>query len=296
MSRMLDYHLHLWAHGRQATAARLEELAGYCEQAAAQGVTEIALTEHFFRFVQADAVGRGFWDDPPDGPGASPALRRAMEAYWDEHQGDDLDDYVGAVLEAKAAGLPVIIGMEVDYYPGRMDKVAALLEGYPFDVLLCSVHWIRSWGFDAFEYPVVADEWDRWTVEDVWRAYTEALEELAGSGVCDVLAHPDLCKVYGRVPGVPDEFYDRMAEAAASSGMAAEVSTAGWRKPVGEAYPAPALLRRFAERGVAVTTASDAHTLAQVADRVPDLRALLSAAGYDTLAAFRDRTPVEVPV
>jgi histidinol-phosphatase (PHP family) len=293
---MLDYHLHLWAHGRKAWPTRLEELAAYCEQAQAVGVSEIALTEHFFRFSQADAVGRGFWDDPPAGPGASPALRRAMEGYWDEHQGADLDDYVNAVLEAKAAGLPVVLGLEVDYYSGRMDKVGALLDGYPFDVLLGSVHWIRAWGFDAFEYPVVADEWDRWSVEDVWRAYTESLEELAASGACDVLAHPDLCKVFGRVPAVPDEFYDRMAEAAASSGMAAEVSTAGWRKPIGEPYPAPALLQRFHSRGVPVTTASDAHALSQVADRVPELRGLLDAAGYTTLAAYRSRKPVEVDV
>ena len=68
---------------------------------------------------------------------------------------------------------------------------------------------------------------------------------LAASGVCDVLAHPDLVKISGRRPTVPDEWYDRMAEAASTSGMAAELSSAGWRKPVAEAYPAPALLVRF---------------------------------------------------
>ena len=47
------------------------------------------------------------------------------------------------------------------------------------------------------------------------------------SGVCDVLAHPDLCKVTGRRPAVPDEWHARMAEAAVRSGMAAEVSSAG---------------------------------------------------------------------
>ena len=101
------------------------------------------------------------------------------------------------------------------------------------------------------------------------------MEELGASGVCDVLAHPDLVKIAGRVPAVPDEFYDRIAEAAARSGMAAEVSSAGWRKPVGEEYPAPPLLRRFVAHGVPLTTASDAHTLPDVADRADDLRGLL---------------------
>lgn len=295
MSEMLDYHLHLWPHGRAASAPRLEELARYCEQASASNVSEIALTEHFFRFRQAEAVGRGFWDDDA-AAGDSPELRSQIAAYWTEHVGADLDEYVEAVLEAKAAGLPVVLGLEVDHYPGRMDRVAELLAGYPFDVLLGSVHWIGAWGFDNFEDAAVAAEWDRWAVEDVWRRYTEALEELAASGTCDVLAHPDLCKITGRVPAVPDEFYDRMAEAAASSGMAAEVSSAGWRKPVGEAYPAVPLLERFRERGVPVTTASDAHGLGDVAMRSGSLRALVSSAGYTELAAYRSRTMVPVPV
>ena len=293
MSEMLDYHLHLWPHGRAASAPRLEEIARYCEQASSSNITEIALTEHFFRFRQADAVCRGFWDDDAC---VGPEVRAQMAQYWDEHVGADLDEYVEAVLEAKAAGLPVVLGLEVDHYPGRMDRVAELLAGYPFDVLLGSVHWIGAWGFDNFEDEVVAAEWDRRSVEDVWRRYTDAIEELAASGACDVLAHPDLCKVTGRVPAVPDEFYDRMADAAASSGMAAEVSSAGWRKPVGEAYPAVSLLERFRARGVPVTTASDAHGVGDVAARADDLRALVSAAGYTELAAFRSRARVAVPV
>lgn len=290
---MLDYHLHLWPHGQPAAAPTLEELAAYCEHAQAHGVSEIALTEHLFRFAQADAVLAGFWDDDT---AASPELRATMAAYWAEHAQADLDAYVAAVEQAKAAGLPVVLGLEVDHYRGRMDKVASLLDGYPFDVLLGSVHWIGAWGFDHFEDPVNAAEWEVRAIETVWDAYTEALEELADSRVCDVLAHPDLCKLTGRRPATPDEFYDRMAEAAARTGMAAEVSSAGWRKPVDEAYPAPPLLVRFRRHGVPVTTASDAHDVDTVAHRTDDLRALLDAAGYDRLRAFRARRAHEVPL
>jgi histidinol-phosphatase (PHP family) len=130
----------------------------------------------------------------------------------------------------------------------------------------------------------------------VWDAYSDAMEELGASGVCDVFAHPDLVKIAGRMPAVPDEFYDRIAEAAVRSGMAAELSSAGWRKPVGEEYPAPPLLRRFIDRGVPLTTASDAHSLPDVADRADDLRDLLVAAGVTRLRAFHNRQPYEVTV
>ncbi len=288
---MLDYHLHLWPHGRRSEGETVDRLAAYCERAGAAGVSEIAVTEHLFRFSQADAVLGGFWDDDPD-----PALRAFMAAYWADHAHEDLDAYVEAGLAAKAAGLPVVLGLEVDHYAGRMDDVRALLAGFPFDVLLGSVHWLGAWGFDCYEDHAVAAEWDRRGAEAAWDGYTAALEELASSGVCDVLAHPDLCMVTGRFPEVPGEYYDRMAEAAASSGMAAEVSSAGWRKPVGQAYPAPDLLRRFKERGVPVTTASDAHTLPEVAERSADLRALVEAAGYTELTAFTGRVPRPVPL
>lgn len=287
---MLDYHLHLWPHGSDAGAPTLAQLASYCDAAATAGVTEIALTEHLFRFAQADSLG-GFWETDPD-----PSLRSGIAAYWQENARADLDLYVEAVQKAKSEGLPVLLGLEVDYYPDRMDKVASLLAGYPFDVLLGSVHWIGAWMFDNLDDPAAASEWSRRGAGAAWAAYTEALEELAQSRVCDVLAHPDLAKVAGHRPPVPEEHYDRIAEAAARTGMAAEVSSAGWRKPAGEAYPAPALLARFRARGVAVTTASDAHDLRHVAYRSDDLRRLLAQAGYAELCAFRSRRRRAVPI
>ncbi|MGI8792696.1 MAG: histidinol-phosphatase [Acidimicrobiales bacterium] len=287
---MLDYHLHLWPHGERDRQPTLEELSSYCDAAAAHGVTEIALTEHLFRFVQADGL-RGAWDADPN-----PALRAHASTYWVEHNHADLDVYVDAVLEAKAAGLPVVLGLEVDYYAGRMDAVDALLRGYPFDVLLGSVHWIGAWLFDVVESALVQEEWDHRGVDAAWDAYTEAIEELSASGAVDVLAHPDLAKVGGHRPAAPEEFYDRIAEAAARSGLAAEVSSAGWRKPCAEAYPAPPLLERFRRLNVPVTTASDAHTVSMVADRIADLGPLLDAAGYDEVTAFRGREARAVPL
>jgi histidinol-phosphatase (PHP family) len=218
-----------------------------------------------------------------------------MHQYWAHHARNDLDAYVEMAEAAKAAGLPVVIGLEVDYYRGRMDQVAALLDGYPFDVLLGSVHWLGAWRFDDSD-PVHLAEWAVRDVQQSWDAYVEAIEELAASGACDVLAHPDLAKVFGYVPKQPEEWWDRLADAAASSGLSAEVSSAGWVKPCAEQYPARGLLARFAERGVGLTTASDAHGLSRVAERADDLRALLAELGVGELTAFRDRRARAVPV
>lgn len=288
---MLDYHLHLWPHGERDRVPTVEAVAAYCERAAAAGVVEVALTEHLFRFVQADALLGRWWADEPD-----PALAASMAAYWDDHAHADLDRYVACVLEAQAAGLPVVLGLEVDYYPGRMDQVADLLSGYPFDVLLGSVHWLGTWRFDDLADAVSMGVWSTRAVEAAWDDYTRAVEELAATGTCDVLAHPDLIKVTGRRPAAPEAFWDRLVEAARDSGMAAEVSSAGLRKPVGEAYPDPPLLGRFARAGVPFTTASDAHRLPDVADRAGELRRRLQAEGVRSLRSYRRRVPLEVPL
>ena len=97
---MLDYHLHLWPHSQSDAQTTVEQVAAYCELAEARGVTEIAVTEHLFRFTQArDRLG-GFWDDLP-----GDALRPGMAAYWDHHARVDLDDYVEVVEAVKGKPL-----------------------------------------------------------------------------------------------------------------------------------------------------------------------------------------------
>jgi histidinol-phosphatase (PHP family) len=289
---VIDYHVHLWRHAPHLSLeASVDQLAEYCAYATRLGVTELALTEHSSRFAQVDALVRGWWEEDP-----TPARRAETRTCWDEELGADLDQYVDCVLTAKAAGLPVVVGLEVDYLPGQMGKVAALLSGYPFDVLLGSVHWLGAWLFDALDWAQAQQQWASRGVEQVWSDYTRAVEELAGTRAVDVLAHPDLAKVAGHRPPVPDEFYDRIAEAARTCGLAAELNSAGWRKPCGEAYPAAGLLARLYDYGVPITTASDAHQLADLGWRVADLTAAARAAGYRKVTAFRGRNQTPQPL
>jgi histidinol-phosphatase (PHP family) len=289
---VLDYHLHLWPHDDAEGPLSLDQLAQYCDAANERGVSEIAITEHLFRFHQAtDLVGE-FWADED----ASSEMKASMASYIDHHTGVDLDAYVQLLLDAQAQGLPLKIGLEVDYYRGQMDRVAGLLAQYPFDVLLGSIHWIGTWRFDELENALQMEHWDSATVDDCWDAYCEALEELAATNTVDVLAHPDLIKVAGRIPTNPAEWWDRLAEATRRADIAAELSSAGWRKPVGEQYPATPLLARFVAAGVPMTTASDAHAVAVVGERVGDLNELARGVGLSSISSFTQRQRFEVAI
>ncbi|MFI5035973.1 MAG: PHP domain-containing protein [Acidimicrobiales bacterium] len=288
---MLDYHLHLWPHAESSVWYRLDQIAAYCDAAAAQGVTEVALTEHANRFRDVLDLYERFWDRDPNR-----STSRAIADYFDFTSRNSLEEYVTLAVRARDEGLPVKVGLEVDFVRDRMDVVADYYAQFPFDVLIGSVHWLGTWTFDDIGNPPQMHEWTVRDVDRAWADYTGALVELAAARVVDVLAHPDLIKVAGHWATRPAEFWDRMADAAASADVSIECSSAGWIKPVGEQYPSEGLIERLVARGVTFTTASDAHELARVAERVGDLADLLEARGVSELAAYSGRRRVMVPL
>ena len=288
---MIDYHLHLWPHSESSVWFKLDQIADYCEQAARHGVTELALTEHANRFVDVMSTVGPFWEKLGHEP-TSPI----MAEYFDFHARNSLEQYVTLAQAAKDEGLPVKIGLEVDYYRGQMSEVSALLAQYPFDVLSGSVHWLGPWQFDDIDNEIQMHEWKVRNVEQCWSDYAEALEELAASDSVDVLAHPDLIKVAGYYSANPSEFWDRMADSAAKADVSIECSSAGWVKPIAEQYPAQGFLDRLVARGLTFTTASDAHRLERVGERSSDLAELLEARGVHQLASYTGRQRQLVPV
>lgn len=292
---MIDYHLHLVPHGGGGRFSA-ETVRGYARAAADSGVDEIAVTEHLFRFPDVqDALG-AWWESDPD-----PSLREQMAGYFAAERLDQtLAEYVDVVLEAAGGsdgGADVRLGLEVDLFAGRMAEVVELIAGHPWDVLLGAVHWVGAWGFDNLDDPVVAREWHRRHPDEVWLAYVAAVEEMAASGACDVLAHPDLAKVAGVHPGTAAvECEERLVKAAESNGLHVEVNTAGWRKPVAEAYPSPEMLAAMHAAGVGVTLGSDAHRVELVADRIADAASLAAAAGYREVTTFAGRRPTRWPL
>jgi len=262
---IVDYHMHL-RNVREEVAHTVEAIELFLETAAERSVDEIGFSEHVYYFRQTRPV----WTLP----------------YQIERCVYDLDAYCGAVLEAKRRGLPVKLGLEVDFVGERQDELAGALADYPWDFLLGSAHWLDGLAVD--QEPGL---WATATVDEVWLRYVDALCELAASGHVDVLAHPDLAKIFSRRPGAEElaALHGRLADAAAESGVAVEISTAGLRKPVGEIYPDADLLRACLERDVPVTTASDAHTPDLVGHEFERALAYARTNGCETVTVFEGR-------
>jgi histidinol-phosphatase (PHP family) len=273
---IVDYHMHLRGPrvgGHEPLDHTVEAVERFVATARANGIDEICFTEHVYYFRQTQTL----WSLP----------------YHLERCTFDLDAYVEAVLEAKRRGLPVKLGLEIDRVPGRQDELAEIVDPYPWDLLLGSVHEVLDYAVD--QKPGI---WERLSVEDVWRGYVVSVSDLAASGHVDVMAHPDLAKIYGRRPA-PDvlvELHDTLAASLAAAGVAVEVSTAGLRKPVRELYPSEALLRAFRGRGVPITIASDAHEPHLVGDEFGAALDLVRLVGYDTVSVFDGRQGRQEPL
>jgi histidinol-phosphatase (PHP family) len=270
---------------------QIDQIALYCDEAARHGVTEIALTEHSHRFVDVASVVGPFWLRLGHEPTST-----TMAEYWAFHARNSLEEYVSLAQRAKDEGLPVKTGLEVDFYQDQMDDVSALLAQYPFDVLIGSVHWLGTWQLDDVDNEINMHQWTVRDVDQCWKDYARALDELCAANAVDVLAHPDLIKVAGYLAGSPSETWDAMAESAARVDVSLECSSAGWKKPVKEQYPAEGFLDRLVAKGVTFTTASDAHHHERVGERADDLATMLEARGVHQLASYTQRQRQMIPL
>lgn len=275
---LTDYHLHLRPDDLAATAADCFTRANaerYRQAASERGIEELGVSEHVYRFEQALEV----WTHP----------------LWREFALDDIENYCRFVREETDLRL----GIEADFIPGAEDRMANLLGAHDFDYVVGSVHFLAEHALDMHEYTI----WDgSASPEEIWKRYFQTLAEAARSGLFDILAHPDLVKVWGtdrpRPEGDLRRYYEPTVEAIAESGIAVEVSTAGLRKRAQEIYPAPAFLEMCVEANAAFALSSDAHRPEDIGADYDRALELLADVGVSELCQFerRQRRLQPIPV
>jgi histidinol-phosphatase (PHP family) len=228
MSGYIDYHVHT-NNSRDSRTP----MAKMCERAVAIGLSELAFTEHF-----------------------------------NNHPKDvDLNYYKAdryfADLEACRAQFPALIiraGLEVGE-PHRWEKqVVPLLDRYPYDVVLGSLHWVGD--YSVFEPPYFRDH----TPAKAYELYFTELAQMIRHGGFDILAHVDVPKrtsvnFYG--PFRDEDFEDvfrKVWEACIETGITPEINTKGARGAAGSFHPTTTALRWYAEMGgERLSFGSDAH-------------------------------------
>jgi histidinol-phosphatase (PHP family) len=252
MTLTTDYHMHPQGHRHQPYT--LELLQPWADACRARGLTNFALTDH--------------------------------DRY---HPGIDFS--VIDALREKNPDLTILAGIELDNDPVTSPAGRAWVEQHwdQLDFVLGSAHYLtgESQMFDSADQ---APQFERLGVEKAYELYLAELEQMITRGHIDCLAHLDLIKIhqYRHPHHAPTAVFEPILQRIAQAGLAIEINTAGWRKPVGEQYPDYLILRRALALQIPITISSDAHSYAQVGEAYDRLIPILAEVGLTKIATYRN--------
>ncbi len=254
-----DYHMHTPLCGHA-----IGEPFEYCEQAIKVGLQEIGFSDHAPFVHMRD-------------PGVT-MDRSQLPLYY---------NMIEEVRDRYKGRLSVKISIEADFIPGYESQTKAILDDYPYDYVLGSVHFIKDWGFDN---PAERATWDESDVNQVYHDYFDLLRQSAKSGMFNIIAHADLVKKFGHraTADMTDEI-QKNAEVFKAAGVAVEINTSGLRKQAKEIYPALSHLKIYAAAGIPLTFGSDSHDPLDVGKDFDKAFLLAKEAGYREYVLFKDR-------
>jgi len=251
MRLFADYHTHPQGHRVQPYTQGL--LQPWVDRARQLGLTDIAFTDH--------------------------------DRYRDGVDFSEIDR-----LRERNPDVKIRAGIELDNDPETSAAGRNWVEKHwdEVDFVLGSIHYLdrRDQMFDSV--PEGAEQFAGRDVDEVYADYFGRVRDIASTGLVDCLAHIDLVKIHGHRPKARvEDLIEETLDVIASRDLAIELSTAGWRKPVNEAYPADSIVRRAMEKGIHFTTASDAHSHAQLGDRYDQLGENIHTLGVSEICVFQ---------
>ncbi len=256
----IDYHSHPQAHSIKPYTPAL--LQPWAQSAREKGLKEICFTDH--------------------------------DRY---HQGVDFDE-VERLREANP-DVVILAGIELDNDPetGAAGRSWVEKNWDRLDFVLGSAHYLPP-EKEMFDQVTRKDEFARRDIAADCATYLAELNGMLDRGGIDCLAHLDLIKIHGvwKPEGGLLPYFRPLLERIKREGLAIEISTAGWRKPVGEQYPHLDLLRAASELGIPFTLASDAHSHVQLGEFYERLPKLLLEIGITELATYRRHRRTSFPL
>jgi histidinol-phosphatase (PHP family) len=245
-----DYHTHPQGHRVQRFTQAL--LQPWADSARRLGLTDIAFTDH--------------------------------DRY---RAGIDFDEIDG--LRQTNPDLRIRAGIELDNDPIHSAAGRNWIEKHwdKLDFVLGSIHFLDRADQMFDSVPDGVAQFEGQNVDAIYADYFHRVREIAATGLVDCLAHLDLIKIHGHRPSAEiSSLVNETLDFIRDQNLAIELSTAGWRKPVNEPYPSDRIIELAIEKGIPFTTASDAHSHAQLGDSFPQLAQRMANFGIRKVCTF----------
>ncbi|MEM3700490.1 MAG: histidinol-phosphatase HisJ family protein [Candidatus Bathyarchaeia archaeon] len=203
--------------------------------------------------------------------------------------------YFQNFLNLKAnADLPVKLGAEVDFIPKFTEKIEDFVRKFPLDYVIGAVHFIGDCSVDS---PSQINEYLKRDILKTYEEYFSLVKKLCECRLFDVLAHPDLIKIFGFKPKTDfSHLLREVAEAMAKYNVCAEINTSGLRRPCKEIYPSEQFLKILHSYNVLIVFGSWASEPNEVGRNFEEARKLARKIGYRQACVFnhRERKIIEI--
>jgi histidinol-phosphatase (PHP family) len=253
-----DYHSHPQGHRVQRYTQDL--LQPWIDRARQIGLTDIAFTDH--------------------------------DRY---HSGVDFDEI--EKLRAANPDIKIRAGIELDNDPQTSAAGRKWIEKNwdKLDFVLGSVHYLNRDDQMFDSVPAGAEQFIGCDIDAIYADYFRRVREIAATGLVDCLAHLDLIKIHGHRPKTEIEsIVSETLDFVRARNLAIELSTAGWRKPVKELYPSDRIIELALANAIPFTTASDAHSHAQLGENYERLAEKIKSLGIGEVCLFENHERIAV--
>ena len=265
---IVDYHVHTpycgHAHG---------QIIQYIQTAILKGISEIGFSDHLGRYYLSKIQKRRYWDW---GMG-----ERDLARYFKELS--DLKEVFSNQIKIK-------IGLEIDYVEGAEEILMRIIDKYPLDFCIGSIHCLPRF---SWEHLSEIKESDTGLIyADYFRLVRAALK----CKIFNSIAHIDFIWRYIKWPPQGKEMvFNEIADTiktAAEYNTCVEINANGyvWAKAnqMHPNDPFDFFLEQIKLLNANITIGSDAHEPFLVGKAFPAIIALLKDKGINTVSCFTD--------
>lgn len=208
----------------------------------------------------------------------------------------DYDKYIKEIerLKEKYSEIDILLGIEIGYQPHLHERLNKLLNTYPFDFVLCSLHMCE--GCDLYS----GGFFEGRTQKESYRRYLEEIKYCVQNyDNFDVVGHLDVIIRYGDFVNKELKYenyrdiLDDIFKIIIDKNKGIELNTSGLRYGLKDMHPGKDILKRYFELGGRIITlGSDAHKPADLCKDFEKAIAELKEIGFTKIAKFEKRKPL----
>ncbi len=246
------------------------------EAAVAAGYRTFGVSEHAPRVEE-----RFLYDSEREKGYGVERLKWEFEAYAVE---------VSRLAAEYAGRITILCGFETEVVPaaGYRDAMLELQRRQAFDYMVGSVHHVNEIQIDGTKENFDDSVESCGGLEALCVTYYELVAEMIAVLKPQVVGHLDLIRRNAlRTADLKTakirKAADRALEAAREYGSILDLNTAGWRKQLGEPYPASWLVQRAAGMGIPFCFGDDSHNPGEVGAGIDEARDYLIKNGVNSI-------------